>query len=96
MKVNTGIANHHAISVLYEMSFRYRSNILYTSRPTGTADNIIVQTIIPFLGYSIPKGVLEMPILENADTGKCRYWKLTVLENAGTPGKCKCSQCQKF
>ena len=56
--------------------------ISYTSRPTGIADNIIVQivqTIIPFLGYSIPKGVLE-----NVGTGKCRYWKMPVLDNADT------------
>ena len=80
--MNTDIANHHAISVLFEMSFCYRSNILYTTRPTGIADNIIVQivqTIIPLLGNSIPKGVLE-----NAGTEKCWYWKLRVLENAGT------------
>ena len=78
--MNTGIANHHAISVLYGMSF-------YESRPTGIADNIIVQTIIPFLSYGIPKGVLENAGTENAGTGKCWYWKMPALENAGT-GKC--------
>ena len=84
--MNTGIANHHAISVLYEMSFCYPSSILYSSRPTGIADNIIVQTIIPFLGYSIPKGVLENAGNGNAGTGNggtgnCRYWKMPVLDN---------------
>ena len=69
------------------MSFCFRCNTLYTSRP-GIADNIIVQTIIPFLGYSIPKGVWEMPVLENAGTGNCRYWKMPVLENTGI-GKCR-------
>ena len=43
----------------------------YESRPTGIADNIIEQTIIPFLSYSIPKGVLENAGTENAGTGKC-------------------------
>ena len=37
--------------------------------------------------------LLKMPVLENAGTanagtGKCRYWKMPVLENAGT-GKCR-------
>ena len=39
--------------------------------------------------------VLEMPVLENAGTGKCRYWKMpglengsSLLENAST-GKCR-------
>ena len=52
----------------------------------GIADNFIVQivqTIIPFLGYSIPKGVLENAGTGNAGTGKCWYWKMLVLENAG-------------
>ena len=37
--------------------------------------------------------VLQMPVLENAGTGKCQYWKMPVLkmpglENAGT-GNCR-------
>ena len=32
--------------------------------------------------------VLENDGTENAGTGKCQYWKMTVLENAGT-GKCR-------
>ena len=35
----------------------------------------------------------KMPVLEIASTGKCRYWKLLVLEKASTKnaatGKCK-------
>ena len=75
--MNTGIANHHAISLLYEMLFCYRSNVLYIGKPTSIIDYIIVQivqTIIPLLGYSIPKGVLE-----NAGTGNRRYWRMPVL-----------------
>ena len=30
----------------------------------------------------------KMPVLENAGTGKSQYWKMPVLENAGT-GKCR-------
>ena len=34
-----------------------------------------------------------MTVLENAGTGKCQYWKMTVLENDGTEnagtGKCR-------
>ena len=30
--------------------------------------------------------VLKMPVLENAGTGKCRYWKMTVLEIDSTEG----------
>ena len=30
----------------------------------------------------------KMPILENAGTGNCQYWKMPVLENDST-GKCR-------
>ena len=65
------------------MSFCYRSNILYTGKPTGITDNIIVQTIIPLPDYSIPKGILKNAGAANTGTGNRRYWKMTVLENDG-------------
>ena len=85
--MNTGIVNYHAISLLYKTSFCYHSNILYTGNFFGLTDNVIaqiVQTIIPLLGYSIPKGDLKNAGTANAGTGKCQYWKMPVMNNSGT------------